>query len=235
MPFLKVDQGLADEADGAQVMKPIPDLDALLARAIAHGLFGTKMRSVIKLANPAGVEAVVAPAVRGRPPDPGRRARADHRARGRHPQPREGGRRGPAQGGAAGRARAPRRRPAHHAEAHPARSRRLLHRAGGPPARAARRRPLRRLHAGGGQRPAGPQPRRRRELLPRAHRGPDRPADATPSSTRPSTRRSRASTRPRWPRRAGPGPWVSGSPWVSGRRGCGPAPARRRTPRAGSP
>ena len=59
VPFLKVDQGLADEADGAQVMKPIPALDALLARAIAHGLFGTKMRSVIKLANPAGVEAVV--------------------------------------------------------------------------------------------------------------------------------------------------------------------------------
>ncbi len=57
--FLKVDKGLADEADGAQVMQPIPDLDNLLARAIAHGLFGTKMRSVIKLANPAGVEAVV--------------------------------------------------------------------------------------------------------------------------------------------------------------------------------
>lgn len=59
VPFLKVDKGLADEANGAQVMKPIPDLDALLARATAHGVFGTKMRSVIKLADPAGVTAVV--------------------------------------------------------------------------------------------------------------------------------------------------------------------------------
>lgn len=59
VPFLKVDKGLADELDGAQVMKPMPDLDALLARATEHGVFGTKMRSVIKLANPAGVDAVV--------------------------------------------------------------------------------------------------------------------------------------------------------------------------------
>jgi fructose-bisphosphate aldolase, class I len=59
VPFLKVDKGLADEADGAQVMKPIPDLDDLLARANGHGVFGTKMRSVIKLANEAGVGAVV--------------------------------------------------------------------------------------------------------------------------------------------------------------------------------
>ena len=59
VPFLKVDKGLAEESDGAQVMRPIPDLDALLARANEHGLFGTKMRSVIKLAIPAGVEAVV--------------------------------------------------------------------------------------------------------------------------------------------------------------------------------
>jgi fructose-bisphosphate aldolase class I len=59
VPFLKVDKGLADEVDGAQVMKPIPDLDALLARATTHGVFGTKMRSVIKLATSAGVDAVV--------------------------------------------------------------------------------------------------------------------------------------------------------------------------------
>src|SRR5690606_27096197 len=59
VPFLKVDKGLADEADGAQVMKPMPDLDALLARAVERGMFGTKMRSVVKLANPAGVDAVV--------------------------------------------------------------------------------------------------------------------------------------------------------------------------------
>ncbi|HWG94692.1 MAG TPA: class I fructose-bisphosphate aldolase, partial [Mycobacteriales bacterium] len=48
VPFLKVDKGLADEADGAQVMKPMPDLDALLDRAVSHGVFGTKMRSVVK-------------------------------------------------------------------------------------------------------------------------------------------------------------------------------------------
>jgi fructose-bisphosphate aldolase class I len=59
VPFLKVDKGLAEEADGAQVMKPMPDLDAVLARAISHGVFGTKMRSVIKLGNEAGVDAVV--------------------------------------------------------------------------------------------------------------------------------------------------------------------------------
>jgi fructose-bisphosphate aldolase class I len=59
VPFLKVDKGLADEADGAQVMKPIPGLDELLERAVGKGVFGTKMRSVIKLADPAGIDAVV--------------------------------------------------------------------------------------------------------------------------------------------------------------------------------
>jgi fructose-bisphosphate aldolase class I len=60
IPFLKVDKGLADEVDGVQVMKPMPDLDALLARGVAKGVFGTKMRSVIKEANSAGIRAVVA-------------------------------------------------------------------------------------------------------------------------------------------------------------------------------
>lgn len=60
IPFLKVDKGLADEHDGAQVMKPMPDLDKLLQRGVAKGICGTKMRSVIKLANTAGIEAVVA-------------------------------------------------------------------------------------------------------------------------------------------------------------------------------
>ena len=59
IPFLKVDKGLADEVDGAQVMKPMPDLESLLARARDKGVFGTKMRSVIKLANPSGIDAVV--------------------------------------------------------------------------------------------------------------------------------------------------------------------------------
>lgn len=59
VPFLKVDKGLADEKDGVQLMKPNPGLDALLKRAKAKDVFGTKMRSVIKQANPAAIEAVV--------------------------------------------------------------------------------------------------------------------------------------------------------------------------------
>jgi fructose-bisphosphate aldolase, class I len=58
VPFLKVDDGLEDEAHGAQVMKPIPELDDRLGRAIEHGVFGTKMRSVVKTADRAGVDAV---------------------------------------------------------------------------------------------------------------------------------------------------------------------------------
>ena len=60
IPFLKVDKGLADEADGVQVMKPMPELDGLLAKAVKAGIFGTKMRSVIKQANATGIKAVVA-------------------------------------------------------------------------------------------------------------------------------------------------------------------------------
>ncbi|HEV2755545.1 MAG TPA: fructose bisphosphate aldolase [Actinomycetota bacterium] len=59
VPFLKVDKGLADESDGVQVMKPIPNLDDLLGRAVAAGVFGTKMRSVVKLADKAGIDAIV--------------------------------------------------------------------------------------------------------------------------------------------------------------------------------
>ncbi len=60
VPFLKVDKGLADEVDGTQVMKPMPELDALCEQAVAKGVFGTKMRSVIKVANEAGITANVA-------------------------------------------------------------------------------------------------------------------------------------------------------------------------------
>jgi len=59
VPFLKIDKGLAEQSDGAQVMKPIPDLGALLERALGHGVFGTKMRSVVTLADPVGIQAVV--------------------------------------------------------------------------------------------------------------------------------------------------------------------------------
>ncbi|MCP3969391.1 MAG: fructose bisphosphate aldolase [Rhodobacteraceae bacterium] len=60
VPFLKVDKGLADSTDGVKLMKPNEGLDALLERAVAKGIFGTKMRSVIDAANPVGIAANVA-------------------------------------------------------------------------------------------------------------------------------------------------------------------------------
>lgn len=60
VPFIKVDEGLADEAEGVQLMKPMVKLAALLEKSLAAGMFGTKMRSVITSANPAGIAAVVA-------------------------------------------------------------------------------------------------------------------------------------------------------------------------------
>lgn len=60
VPFLKIDKGLEAEADGVQMLKPIPGLEALLARAVAAGVFGTKERSVINAANEAGINAIVA-------------------------------------------------------------------------------------------------------------------------------------------------------------------------------
>ena len=60
VPFLKVDKGLMDEDNGVQLMKPMGDLDALLERAVAKNVFGTKMRSVINAANESGIEAIVA-------------------------------------------------------------------------------------------------------------------------------------------------------------------------------
>ena len=60
MPILKIDKGLADEANGVQTMKPMPELDKLLAKAKSKGIFGTKERSVIKQANAEGIRAVVA-------------------------------------------------------------------------------------------------------------------------------------------------------------------------------
>jgi fructose-bisphosphate aldolase class I len=59
VPFVKVDQGLAEESDGAQLMKPMTKLDPLLADAVREGVFGTKMRSVVKAANPAGIGAAL--------------------------------------------------------------------------------------------------------------------------------------------------------------------------------
>lgn len=59
VPFLKVDKGLEDEADGVRLMKPMPGLDTLLQRAVAKGIYGTKMRSVIDAASPSGIAANV--------------------------------------------------------------------------------------------------------------------------------------------------------------------------------
>jgi fructose-bisphosphate aldolase class I len=60
VPILKIDKGLAPEADGVQLMKPFPELDKLLERGVAKGIYGTKERSVIKAANPAGIRAIAA-------------------------------------------------------------------------------------------------------------------------------------------------------------------------------
>lgn len=59
VPFLKVDKGLAEENNGVQLMKPMPGLDELLDKAVAQQIFGTKMRSVVKSANPEGIAAIV--------------------------------------------------------------------------------------------------------------------------------------------------------------------------------
>jgi fructose-bisphosphate aldolase, class I len=60
VPFLKIDKGLEDERDGVQLMKPMPELDGLLQRAVEKGIFGTKERSVVKSANEAGIQAIAA-------------------------------------------------------------------------------------------------------------------------------------------------------------------------------
>ena len=80
VPFLKVDKGLAAEKDGGQLMKPMPELAALLDRAKAKGIFGTKMRSLIKQANAAGIKEHREPAVRISWADHRRWPRADRRA-----------------------------------------------------------------------------------------------------------------------------------------------------------
>ena len=98
VPFLKIDKGIDDEADGVQLMKPMPGLDALLARAAKKGVFGTKERSIIKLREPGGHRGSRRSAVRRRSPDARGGAGPDHRARGRHPQPGEGRGRDDAEG-----------------------------------------------------------------------------------------------------------------------------------------
>jgi fructose-bisphosphate aldolase class I len=90
VPFLKVDKGLMDEENGVQLMKPMNDLDALLERAVAKNVFGTKMRSVINAANKERDRGHRRPAIRNRQADPRPRADADHRAGSQHQDRRQG-------------------------------------------------------------------------------------------------------------------------------------------------
>ena len=90
VPFLKVDKGLAAEKDGVQLMKPMPELAALLDKAKAKRIFGTKMRSFIRQANAARHQGHREPAVRSGSADHCRRPRADHRAGSRHSLPGKG-------------------------------------------------------------------------------------------------------------------------------------------------
>ena len=188
VPFLKVDKGLADEADGVQVMKPMPGLDELLARAVAKGMFGTKMRSVIKLADPAGVDAVVdqqfevgrqilaaglvpiiEPEVDIHSPQ---KAEAEALLKAAHP--RASSTRCPTTSRSCSSSRSPTRTASTPTSSPTRRSLRVVALSGGYTPRR-------------GQRPPGPQPGRDRQLLPGPHRGPDAPSRATRSSTPRST------------------------------------------------
>ena len=197
VPFLKIDKGLEDEADGVQLMKPMPGLDALLERAVAKGVFGTKDALGRQAGRPQGRPGHRRPAVRGRAAGPRPRAGADPRARGRHQEPAEGRGRGAPQGGAPRRARLHPRRAAGDVQAHPPRGGRLLRRARRPPEGRQGRGAVGRLHPRRGQRPPRPQQGRDRQLLPGAHRGPHAPSRPTRSSTPRSTPASSPSTRRR--------------------------------------
>ena len=118
VPFLKVDKGLAAEKDGVQLMKPMPELAALLDKAKAKRIFGTKMRSFIKQANGRGHQGHRDPAVRSGPADHRRGPGADRRAGSGHSLPGQGQGRRVAQGGHPRRARRTAGRSAGHAQAH---------------------------------------------------------------------------------------------------------------------
>ena len=198
-PFLKVDKGLADEADGARCMKPMPGLDALLARAKATASSAPRCAPSSSSPNrPAWTRSSRSSSSwRGQILDAGLVPIIEPEVDIHSPEKARGG--GAAQGAPCAALDALGPRAARHAQADAARGGRLLRRPRRAPARAAGRRAVRRLHAGGRERHARPQPRRRRELLARAHRGAARRSRARPSSTRRSTPRSRASTRRRSP------------------------------------
>ena len=99
VPILKVDKGLDAEKDGVRLMKPMPDLEPLLARAVKLGIFGTKMRSVINLASKDGIAAIVKQQFEFADRICAAWADPDHRARGFDQEPGQGRRRGDPSGG----------------------------------------------------------------------------------------------------------------------------------------
>ena len=116
VPFVKVDKGLEAETDGVQLMRPMPQLDGLLARAAKLGVFGTKMRSVIARASKEGIAAIVRQQFEVAEQISRARSDADHRAGGVHQGDRQGRGRGNAEGGDPETPRRPARGPARHAE-----------------------------------------------------------------------------------------------------------------------
>ena len=126
VPFLKVDKGLAAEKDGVQLMKPMPALAALLDKAKAKRIFGTKMRSVIKQANGAGIKDIVNQQFEASCADHRRRTGADRRAGSGYSLPGKGQGRRVAQSGDSREAQPTASRPAGHAQAYPTGARRLL-------------------------------------------------------------------------------------------------------------
>ena len=186
VPFLKIDKGLAEQADGVQLIKPIPDVDALLKRALRHGMYGTKMRSVVALADPVGIQAVVEqqfavartvlhaglvpiiePEVDIHSPQ---KLAADELLTERLLIAPVRARRGPAG----------------HAEALATRTGQPVRPAARTPTSAASRCSVRWLYTRRGERSTGPQRRCHRQLLPRPHRGPVSAAE--PSRVRPHPR-----------------------------------------------
>ena len=198
VPFIKIDKGLEDEENGVQMMKPMPELDALLERAKALGVFGTKERSVINAANPAGIAALVAQQFQVAQAGARPRHDADHRARGEHQERRP-------------RRRATTccstaileeldehsRRPAGDAEAVDPGRGRPVRAAGRSSQGAARRRAVRRLLPRGSLPRAGEESRHDRELQPRAAVRPARAAERRGVRPHARRRRSTRSTRRR--------------------------------------
>jgi Fructose-bisphosphate aldolase class-I len=165
VPFLKVDKGLQPEKDGVQLMKPMPELAALLDKAKAKHIFGTKMRSVIQRADPAGIQNIVQQQfeVAGRIINSGLVPIIEPEVD--NSLPAEGQGRSVAQGGPPGEAEPTAGGSAGDAQAHPARASRLLCRLRAPSQSRAAARPVRRLYAGRSRRPVTQESRGGGELL----------------------------------------------------------------------